>query len=144
MATFFKVFLSADMPNLVEGVWTKLTWDSPWYDSRGWFDFVDHRYVVGEEGLYCFSANLEFATIPLGGMCDIALWVNGGTGPNSQQHTQFQSAKSYEFVSAPIVQIYYLYPGDYVEVYGKHANTGASKIISTSHEETVFSGFKIS
>lgn len=140
----FKVYQSAGNPPVPESQWTKLVWDSPWEDNYGWFDFTNHRYVVQEFGLYLFIANLEFANIPDGGVCDIAIWRNGGAYPNNKVHTQFMCANPGQFVTAPGIHPYIMYPGDCVEVYAKHAAHGSGdKIISTDHEETWFAGFKV-
>lgn len=55
-------YLSTDQLNLVHGAWTKVAFDSEFFDVLGEFDTTNNRFVAAASGYYLIIASLCFTS----------------------------------------------------------------------------------
>lgn len=119
--TAMRVTLGADQ-SVPHAIFTKVNFDTVWFDTTTRFDAVNHRYVCNETGFYLTCNNIRFMNIDAGKNVSMEVRVNGVRTGSSMNLAVAHNCN-------PIVcgsDILSLLADDYVEVFGYHSQ-GANR-----------------
>jgi len=110
-----RVSLSATQENLVDGVYTKITFDTETYDPNSNFDAVtNNRYTVPVTGYYQVNGNIVFTNIVADKLYTAAIYADGAAVAIG-----FNTASTVGSEVANVSDVVYLTSGQVVELYAR-------------------------
>ena len=120
--------------------WTKLTFDTEYWDSDS--AFASNKFTVpsGEGGKYYFGFTTRIQNIDDGESANIKLYKNGSQADGERSLGQNYSPSSNQGISVSGFYIDEAAAGDYYEVYAYHTE-GSSQ--NAENSGTVFFGYKL-
>ena len=135
----FSVTLSGNQ-SIGNSSWTKLTFDTEYWDSDS--AFASNKFTVpsGEGGKYYFGFTTRIQNIDDGESANIKLYKNGSQADGERSLGQNYSPSANQGISVSGFYIDEAAAGDYYEVYAYHTE-GASQNAEASG--TVFFGYKL-
>ena len=135
----FSVTLSGDQ-SIGNSSWTKITFDTEYWDSDS--AFASNKFTVpsGEGGKYYFGFTTRIQNIDDGESANIKLYKNGSQADGERSLGQNYSPSANQGISVSGFYIDEAAAGDYYEVYAYHTE-GASQNAEASG--TVFFGYKL-
>jgi hypothetical protein len=135
----FSVTLSGNQ-SIGNSSWTKLTFDTEYWDSDS--AFASNKFTVpsGEGGKYYFGFTTRIQNIDDGESANIKLYKNGSQADGERSLGQNYSPSSNQGISVSGFYIDEAAAGDYYEVYAYHTE-GSSQ--NAENSGTVFFGYKL-
>ena len=135
----FSVTLSGNQ-SIGNSSWTKLTFDTEYWDSDS--AFASNKFTVpsGEGGKYYFGFTTRIQNIDDGESASIKLYKNGSQADGERSLGQNYSSSTNQGISVSGFYIDEAVAGDYYEVYVYHTE-GASQ--NAENSGTVFFGYKL-
>jgi|TARA_Y100000004_G_scaffold188396_1_gene242443 hypothetical protein len=135
----FSVTLSGNQ-SIGNSSWTKLTFDTEYWDSDS--AFASNKFTVpsGEAGKYYFGFTTRIQNIDDGESASIKLYKNGSQADGERSLGQNYSSASNQGISVSGFYIDEAAVDDYYEVYAYHTE-GSSQ--NAENSGTVFFGYKL-
>lgn len=130
----YKNTAQLDIPN---ATWVKTTFDAEEYDTSGWYDVVNSRYVPQRAGRYRLSATVTITPASDGGAFLAAIYKNGvGYKYLVKNHT----SRVDSVIAGGSVQVDANGTTDYFEVYVLHLFGTNTPDMNPSNEFQIFQG----
>lgn len=135
--------------SLTSGGWTKVQFDTEFFDVGGGYDATNDKFVVpaGEGGKYCFTATAKINPATSGGLIGSGMRLTvGGSASAGMEEIHFMNANPSNAESMNVNGILDLSAADEVEVYAYYQDSGGSAGTITgggSEVNTVFFGYKL-
>ncbi len=135
----FSVTLSGDQ-SIGNSSWTKITFDTEYWDSDS--AFASNKFTIpsGGDGKYYFGFTTRIQNIDDGEFAMIKLYKNGSQADGERSLGQNYSPSLNQGISVSGFYIDEAVAGDYYEVYAYHTE-GASQ--NAEDRGTVFFGYKL-
>tara|TARA_Y100000361_G_scaffold146488_1_gene156965 strand:+ start:330 stop:896 length:567 start_codon:yes stop_codon:yes gene_type:complete len=135
----FSVTLSGNQ-SIGNSSWTKLTFDTEYWDSDS--AFASNKFTVpsGEAGKYYFGFTTRIQNIDDGESASIKLYKNGSQADGERSLGQNYSSASNQGISVSGFYIDEAAVDDYYEVYAYHTEGGSQ---NAENSGTVFFGYKL-
>ena len=134
---------------LSSGGWTKVQFDTEFFDVGGGYDATNDKFVVpaGEGGKYCFTATAKINPATSGGLIGSGMRLTvGGSASAGMEEIHFMNVNPSNAESMNVNGILDLSAADEVEVYAYYQDSGGSAGTITgggSEVNTVFFGYKL-
>jgi len=134
---------------LTSGGWTKVQFDTEFFDVGGGYDATNDKFVVpaGEGGKYCFTATAKINPATSGGLIGSGMRLTvGGSASAGMEEIHFMNVNPSNAESMNVNGILDLSAADEVEVYAYYQDSGGSAGTITgggSEVNTVFFGYKL-
>jgi hypothetical protein len=135
----FSVTLSSDQ-SISTGTWTKITFDTEYWDSDS--AFASNKFTVpsGEGGKYYFGYTTRIQNIDDGEEASIKLYKNGSQADGERGLGQNFSSAANKGITVSGFYIDEAVATDYYEVYARHEEGGSQDAEASG---TVFFGYKL-
>ena len=114
---------------LTSGGWTKVQFDTEFFDVGGGYDATNDKFVVpaGEGGKYCFTATAKINPATSGGLIGSGMRLTvGGSASAGMEEIHFMNVNPSNAESMNVNGILDLSAADEVEVYAYYQDSGGS------------------
>jgi len=143
----FEAFLSSDMNSLSNNTFTKITFDTESFDSDGTYDTSNNRFTPGVAGKYYVYGRVIFNDTNVSEETyHISIRKNGSQISEFFTKSSAESSTGHDDPMLTYVEVVDLDADDYVEIFGKIANSNGSRGIhgsSATNKFTTFGAFKV-
>ena len=140
---------TSNQTGLSSGAWTKVQFDTEYFDVGSGYDATNDKFVVpaGEGGKYCFTATAKINPATSGGLIGSGMRLTvGGSASAGMEEIHFMNVNPSNAESMNVNGILDLSAADEVEVYAYYQDSGGSAGTITgggSEVNTVFFGYKL-
>ena len=140
---------TSNQTSISSGAWTKVQFDTEYFDVGGGYDATNDKFVVpaGEGGKYYFTASAKINPATSGGLIGsgMRLTVNG-SAPNGLEEIHFMNANPSNSEGKNVNGILNISAADEIEVYAYYKDSGGSAGTITgvtTEVDTFFFGYKL-
>ena len=140
---------TSNQTGVSSGAWTKVQFDTEYFDVGGGYDTTNDKFVVptGEGGKYYFTASAKINPATSGGLIGsgMRLTVNG-SAPNGLEEIHFMNNNPSNSEGKNVNGILNISAADEIEVYAYYQDSaGSAGTITgvTSEVDTFFFGYKL-
>jgi hypothetical protein len=140
---------TSNQTGLSSGAWTKVQFDTEYFDVGGGYDATNDKFVVpsGEAGKYYFTASAKINPGTTAGLIGSGLRLTvGGSAPNGLEEIHFMNNNPSNSEGKNVNGILNLSVADEIEVYAYYQDSSAAAGTITgvtSEVDTFFFGYKL-